>query len=43
MHLSFLLPFNLKLEMFQANFVQKIKKQILCSILFDNHSVYEIM
>jgi len=29
--------------MFQANFVQKIKKHILCSVLFDIHSVYEIM
>jgi len=41
--LSFFLQFYLKLEMFQTNFVQKINKHILCSILFDNHSTYEIM
>ena len=29
--------------MFQTNFVQTIKKHILCSILFDNQSEYEIM
>lgn len=29
--------------MIQANFVNKLKKHILCSIVFDNHAVYAIM
>jgi hypothetical protein len=42
--LSYLVHFFLEREIFQTNFVEKIRTHILCSVkFFENHAFYEIM
>jgi len=41
--LSYLVQFFLEREMLHAEVVERIKKYILCSIIFFNSAAYEIM
>ena len=39
---SYLTWFLLEREIFQTNVVEKIHTHILCSVIFENHAMYEV-